>query len=166
MPLVSSQTECEYVIDQNLISTADCVETHKVSPTARGGPGTTTTEIQQHLKMISVFEPVDLEALKSAKTSVEEDDWGGKMSDNKQVNDEEDTILPEPVEPISAEVISTALENITRRESLIFRHDEYHNHHLGQTPNDYEAAKMALSRFCGPLKVWFIYMYFPFTKRV
>lgn len=164
MPAMVSTSFCEQVVDRNLVSGVQCSETHHLQPLARGASGA-HMNIQQNLNLISVYIPSIVSA--SNATGVDESDFTS-FDDEEDEEEEEDAekkegehigqedqlasypwiIARDPDEYI-ATLINKIPESISRRESLLFRHE----YNLGHMLNDYNTARGVLTNFCTSMKV-------------
>lgn len=176
MPAVMSSSECEHIVDRNLLSKVRCSETHRLRSLARGVSGAYMS-IRQNLELVSVYVPPLLPSFGSRNDSSyssgglspfeEEDDRGDDYGDGTTGDEDRETknkqktgqveeqagnsawIITRNPDAYISSLINKASESISRREALLFRHD----YNLGHGQHDYNSAKNALLNFCSSIKV-------------
>ena len=140
MPAVSSTSECQHVVDRNLVAGIRCRETHRLQSLARGGAGA-YTRIFQTLDLVSIYDP---SASRPQYTEAGETESGTGENDEESL-----PAVSHTLHPIFTDVISRTQMDVVKRESLQFRHDL----RQARAPNDYTTAKDALQKFCSSMKV-------------
>ncbi|CAG7726200.1 unnamed protein product [Allacma fusca] len=164
MPAVSSVSQCEQVVDRNLLSAISCEESHQLKSLSRGAAGV-VTRILQKLDLITVFTPERTPPLNGTSDGGEGEGEGGEGGEGEggEVETEVDPIDEDPtgmsfnvmtVRSLPANlalVISRETGGeIHKRDSLLF---ENRYGVLGPTSsNDLQTAKKALSDFCLSVK--------------
>jgi len=169
MPAVVSTSECQHIVDRNLLSKAQCLESHKLQSLARGVSGT-YMNIRQSLELVEVYVPPLVPSYGSSsnsssglspfdeddETEDDEDEEEDKNKQNPGQLDEEDKgnapwIITRNPNAYTSLLINKTPEIISRRESLFFRHD----FNLGRPSSDFSTAQTLLSHFCKAVKVIF-----------
>lgn len=169
MPAVESTSSCQHVVDRNLLSGVYCTESHRLRSLARGAAGAYMS-IRQNLVLTSVYSPPGAD---NATDSVGGTDRSGSSFDSSFDEDENDDadeeekeeknvsgrggddegnapwIIRQEPDDYTATLLNVNSRKISRRESLLFRHD----YNLGQSRTDYDTARNALLKFCSSIKV-------------
>ncbi|XP_035714329.1 uncharacterized protein LOC110858253 isoform X2 [Folsomia candida] len=168
MPAVESTSSCQHVVDRNLLSGVYCTESHRLRSLARGAAGAYMS-IRQNLVLTSVYSPPGAD---NATDSVGGTDRSGSSFDSSFDEDENDDadeeekeeknvsgrggddegnapwIIRQEPDDYTATLLNVNSRKISRRESLLFRHD----YNLGQSRTDYDTARNALLKFCSSIK--------------
>lgn len=164
MPAVESLSECNQVVDRNLIVEVQCRETHRLKPLSNGISGVDAS-ISQHLDLITAYLPKNETGDGTGSPDQDSDngDSGFGMDFDEEEEDEEGKLEEEVVTtenagtflilfqayPYMEEMMGKEKVEISRRESLFFQHE----YHPGSTTHQYNEATTLLTKFCHAVKV-------------